>query len=64
MEPENWGPGEKKYRESYQTIEKPRARGFKDFLFMNLLGRWNRYSYPTAVEFTESNGAEKSYQSV
>ena len=64
MEPENWGPGEKKYRESYQATEKPRARGFKEFLWMNLLGSWNEYSYPKAVELAESNGAEKSYHDV
>ena len=64
MEPENWGPGEKKYRESYQATEKPRARGFKEFLWMNLLGSWNEYSYPKAVELVESNGAEQSYHNV
>ena len=64
MKPENWGPGDKKYREMYEAMEKPRAHGFRDFLAMNLLGGWNRYSYTTAVEISELNGAEKSCNNV
>ena len=45
MAPERWGPGDKKYQVVYETMERPRAHGFVDFLSMNLLGQWSGNTY-------------------
>lgn len=56
MIPENWGPGDRKFKEIYQAMEKPKARGLKEYITMNLFGRWHGNRNQNMLYLTERNG--------